>query len=169
MTGAEARVMERALQMRRDFDETFAKPVRIDEATKEKFLTIRAAGQPCAIRLAEIAGLFVDKKITPVPGGHAALLGIAGFRGVILPVYDLPRLIGSPAAQAPRCLIIVRAAPVVLAFGAFETQLLASPEAIVAQAPRPEMKNFVRDFVRLPDFHGPILHLPSVLDAIGQA
>jgi chemotaxis signal transduction protein len=168
MTGGGTRVMERALQMRREFDEAFARPVRTDEAQREKFLTIRAGGQTYAIRLSQIDGLFVDKKITPVPGGHVALLGIAGFRGAILPVYDLPCLLGAPSPQTPRWLTIVKAAPVVLAFDAFEAQLVASSDAVVAQAQRPDV-SFTRDFLRHPDFSGPILHLPSVLDAIGRS
>jgi chemotaxis signal transduction protein len=164
MTGTAARVVERAMEMRREFDHAFAKPVQFDETPREKLLGIRAGGQACAIRLAEVAGLHADKKITPVPGGHAALLGIAGFRGTILPVYDLPGLLGATGEPSPRWLVIAKAAPVALAFEAFEAQLLVRPDAIVAQV---SAHNYARDFLRTPEFSGPILHLPSVLDAIG--
>jgi purine-binding chemotaxis protein CheW len=168
MNVAGSGVAQRATQMRREFDQAFAKAIQIDEIAKEKLLAIRAGGQACALRLSAIAGLFADKKITPVPGGHPALRGIAGFRGKILPVYDLANLLGVPDTQSsPRWLVITQAASVALAFEAFEAQLLVRAEAIVAQAVRPELKDFARDFLRTPDFSGPILHLPSVLDAIG--
>jgi chemotaxis signal transduction protein len=162
-----SKAMERALEMRREFDQAFANPVQFEKTLKEKLLAIRTGGQACAVRLSAIAGLFADKKITPVPGGHPALRGIAGFRGVIVPVYDLPRLLGAADMKAPRWLVIAKTAPVALAFESFHAQLVVGPEAIVAQTARPEMKDFARDFLRTPDFSGPILHLPSVLDAIG--
>jgi len=167
MTANGSRVMERAAEMRREFDQAFVRPVQFDATLTERLLTIRAGGQALAIRLSAVAGLFADRKVTPVPGGHPALRGIAGFRGAILPVYDLPRLLGIAGPQSPRWLVIAKAAPVALAFDAFEAQLLVRPEAIVAQTVRPELKDFARNFLRTADFSGPILHLPSVLDAIG--
>lgn len=167
MMGPEARVMERALEMRREFDNAFARPVETDTTIREKLLAIRVGGQAFSIRLSSIAGVFADKKITPVPGGHSALRGIAGFRGVVLPVYDLARLLGLSAPQSPRWLVIAKAAPVALAFEAFEAQVLMRPEDIVSQGASSSLTNFARDFVRSPAFSGPILHLPSVLDAIG--
>jgi purine-binding chemotaxis protein CheW len=167
MMGAASRVTERAQAMRREFDHAFAAPVQFDKTVKEPLLAIRAGGQPCAIRLSSISGLFADKKVTPVPGGHPALRGIAGFRGTILPVYDLPHLLGLSGAPSSRWLVVAKAAPIALAFDVFEAQLLVRPDAIVAQATQSELKNVARDFLRTPEFSGPILHLPSVLDAIG--
>ena len=159
--------LERAAAMRREFDRAFAVPIERDETVREKFLATCTGGRPCAIRLSAIAGLYAGKKITPVPGGHAALRGIAGFRGALLPVYDLPRLLGVPAASDLRWLVIARTAPIALAFERFDAQLIAPPTAILTQVARSDLANFVRGFLRLPDFSGPILHLPSVLDAIG--
>jgi purine-binding chemotaxis protein CheW len=167
MTTNESKVMERAIAMRGEFDRAFAAPVQLGETRGEELLAIRAGGQLCAVRLSAIAGLYADKKITYVPGGHPALRGVAGFRGAVLPVYDLPLLLGAPSAEELRWLVIVKAAPVALAFEAFEAQLLARPDAIIAQTARTELANCARDFLRVPEFSGPILYLPSVLDAIG--
>ena len=43
-----------------------------------------------------------------VPGPEAALLGIAGLRGALLPIYGLAVLLGYPApTEAPRLVVIV--------------------------------------------------------------
>jgi chemotaxis signal transduction protein len=166
MSGGASGVMQRAAEMRRAFDRAFAEPVAFDETLKENFLAIRVGAQACAIRLSEIAGLFADKKVTRVPGGHKALRGIAGFRGSMLPVYDLQILLGLGETQAPRWLVIAKAAPIALAFDVFERQLRVPPNAIMPQSARGKMQTGTRDFLHTQEFSGPIIHLPSVLDAI---
>ena len=80
-------------------------------------------------------GCSAGKKITRVPGSHATC-GIAGFRGASLPVYDLQACSAIRARQTPRWLVIAAAAPVALAFEAFEGHLRVSPDAIVPQQSR---------------------------------
>src|SRR5882757_7001907 len=118
-----SRVAQRAQELRRDFDRSFADPPRADTAAQEDLLAIRLGAQGFAMRLSEIAGLFADKKVTRVPSANSALLGIAGFRGAIVPVYDLQTLLGHSDGQTPRWLVIAAAAPVALAFTTFESQL----------------------------------------------
>jgi len=159
-------VAGRAVELRRAFDRTFAEPVRFDATLKEDLLAVRIDTRAFAIRLSEISGLFADKKITPVPGGHAALRGIAGFRGTIVPVYDLQILLGHSSTSTPRWLVIAAAAPVALAFEAFEGQLRVPRDAILPQPSRPEFRGYARELVRTANFVGPVMHLPSLLDAI---
>jgi purine-binding chemotaxis protein CheW len=160
------RVTERAAELRREFDRAFAEPIRPEAAIKEDLLGIRAGAQAYAIRLSEIAGLHAGKKITRVPGSAAALCGIAGFRGALLPVYDLQALLGHSSVETPRWLVIASGAPVALAFDTFEGHLRASADEIVPQSARAEMPRYARELVRKQNFIGPILHLPSVLEAI---
>lgn len=167
MSDAALRVSERAAMLRREFDRAFAAPFRSDTVTREDLLGIRASAQAYAIRLSEIAGLHAGKKITRVPGSNAALCGIAGFRGALLPVYDLHALLGhSSNVETQRWLVIAQGAPVALAFEAFEGHLRASREEIVSHSARPDMPRHARELVRTQNFIGPILHLPSILDAI---
>jgi chemotaxis signal transduction protein len=166
MSAPRSGVAGRAAELRLAFDRAFAEPVRLDTALKEDLLAVRVETQAFAIRLSEISGLFADKKITPVPGGHAALRGIAGFRGAIVPVYDLHILFGRSGSSTPRWLVIAAAAPVALAFAAFEGQLRVVREAIVPQPSRADHRGYVREFVGTEAFVGPIMHLPSVLEAI---
>jgi chemotaxis signal transduction protein len=158
----------RAAKLRLAFDQAFAAPIHLEGKSREQLLAVRVAAQALAIRLSEISGLHVDKKITPVPGGHAALLGIAGFRGAILPVYDLRTMLGHPTGERPRWLVIAAAAPVALAFDTFDGQLRVPHDAIVPQAAGPEVRGYARKFVGSRKFVGPLLHLPSVLEAIDR-
>jgi chemotaxis signal transduction protein len=198
-----ARPHDRAAGLRAAFDRAFAEPLRLDAPATENLLAIRIGTEPCALRLSEIAGLFADRKITRVPGSAAALLGLAGFRGALVPVYSLQILVGqapvgqAPVGQAPvgqvpvgqvlpdlagakggaptpRWLVVAAAAPVALAFEAFEGQLRLTPEEIIAAPPRAaqwhaSLGGGAREFVRMADFAGPILHLPSLLAAIATA
>jgi chemotaxis signal transduction protein len=166
MSAALSSVAGRAAELRLAFDRVFAEPISLDTAFKEDFLAIRIDTQAFAIRLSEISGLFADKTITAVPGSHAALCGIAGFRGAIVPVYDLQILLGHSSTSTPRWLVIAAAAPVALAFASFDGQLRVAQDAILSQPSRPEFRGYAREFVRTRDFFGPIMHLPSLLDAI---
>jgi chemotaxis signal transduction protein len=159
-------VAGRAAELRLAFDQTYAEPAHLDRALTEDLLAIRMGTQAFAIRLSEISGLFADKKITPVPGGHAALRGIAGFRGVIVPVYDLQSLLGGSCASASRWLVIAAAARVALAFETLERQLRVSRDAILPQPASARTHSYAREFVQTQDFVGPVMHLPSLLDAI---
>ena len=166
MSSAASGILQRAAEMRREFDRAFVDPVRFDETLKDNFLAIHAGRQACAIRLSDIAGLYAGKKITAVPGGHATLLGIAGFRRAILPVYDLQNLLGFANARSLRWLAIAKAAPVAVAFEAFDGQLQASRGAVMPQSGGAAMRGCARDFLQTPEFSGPLIDLPSVLDAI---
>lgn len=165
MSSAVARIAERAAEMRREFDRAFAVPVRLDQVLQDNFLAIKVGAQPYAIRLSEIGGLHADKKITAVPGGSAALRGIAGFRGAIVPVYNLSAALGFPASSSPRWLVIARDESVALAFDSFERQLRVSPDDIAPQSAS-DRRSCAHAFLRTPEFSGPIIHLPSVLAAI---
>lgn len=169
MSATPSHAAGRAAEFRLAFDRAFAEPVRIDTAVKDDLLAIRVGGQACAIRLSEITGLFADKKITRVPGSGAALRGIAGFRGAILPVYDLAILLGHSGSQASRWLVVAAAAPIALAFETFECQLRIAREEILPQTSRPDRSSYAREFVRTANFAGPVMHLPSILDAINAS
>jgi chemotaxis signal transduction protein len=174
MSEAALGIGERAAALRHAFDRSFAEPLRFGTEVVEDLLAIRIGTQAYALRLAEVAGLFADRKVTPVPGGDAALIGIAGFRGAIVPVYGLHALLGLASGQRPcRWLMIAAAAPVALAFETFDAQLSVPPDAILPAQSGGEAQSCVREFVRTPKFSGPVIHLPSVIDAIrsrrGQA
>jgi chemotaxis signal transduction protein len=156
----------RAAELRLAFDRGFAQPIELDATVKTDLLAIRVGAETCAIRLREIAGLFVDKSITRIPGSAPALLGIAGFRGAILPVFDLQSLLGRSTAATPRWLVVAAGAPVALAFDAFEGQMRLSPDAILPRPPGAQTLGYAREFVRTEALVYPVIHLSWILDAI---
>jgi purine-binding chemotaxis protein CheW len=162
-------IADRAAQLRRDFDRTFAQSIQVDTTEEEDLLGIRLGEQACAIRLSEIAGIHMGKKVTRVPGAHAALWGIAGFRGLLLPVYDLQQLLGHARAEAPRWLVIAAAAPLALAFAAFEGRLRVPLRDILPHTKQADTAVYARDVVRTGNVTRSILHLPSILETLAVA
>lgn len=97
-------VSEKVAELRRGFDEARAIPFSEDAKEQaENLLAIRiSGGDAYAIKVSEIAGLATGRKIVPVPGPIPELLGLAGIRGALVPVYSLSALLGygSDAEQA---------------------------------------------------------------------
>lgn len=118
--------------LRRTFDAAFAAPVVASERTIA-LLSIRVGQEPLALRVADVSSIRLAGEIVPLPGAPAEILGLAGIRGRVLPVYDLGALLGRGAGTGARWLAITGAPSVALAFAAFEGQLLA-PEASVVPA-----------------------------------
>lgn len=106
MTQSQDTAVGSAGQLREAFDRAFAEAPVTDGERAENFLGIRVGGDAHAVALAEIRGLFADRKIVPLPGAAAELLGIAGLRGEIVPVYSLRAFLGyAPAEEPARWLI----------------------------------------------------------------
>jgi purine-binding chemotaxis protein CheW len=163
-----ASLVGRAADLRSDFDRAFAAPRRPEQPPGEDLLQIQVGGRTCAIRLAEIASLHAGKRITRVPGGGRQLLGIAGFRRSVLPVYDLAALLGEAGSETPRWLVIAATAPVALAFERLEGWLRVSSQALAQSVGPFEPAHAAHRLVRAGDITTPVLRLPSVLAAIGR-
>lgn len=116
-------LLGRAAALRAQFDHGFAVAPSDDAAATTDYLAIRAGAAPHALRLADLAGLFADHRIAPLPSDVPGLLGLAGFRGAIVPVYDLRRLLGCSTAAPPRWLVIAACEPVGFAFDALDGHL----------------------------------------------
>lgn len=170
MNGTPISLAGRAAELRQAFDRSFARPPALEAVRTEDYLAIRVAGNPYALRVAEIAGLFADKVVTPVPSALPALLGVFGLRGAIVPVYDLAVLLGHVAhvAQAaPRWLALARSRePVALAFEAMEAQLAVSPQDVILEAGDAGAQ--ARRRLRAEGAPRPIAELPSLLDEIDR-
>jgi chemotaxis signal transduction protein len=158
-------ILSRAASLREAFDRSFSEPPQIEASPAEEMLAIRLDTEAYALRLSEIAGLFADRKIAPLPGTPAAQLGIAGFRSEIVPVYDLQVLLGHHSIGSTRWLVLAAAAPVAFAVTAQEGRLSVPPEAIVEQSDGLP-GGYVREFVRMPGSVRRVIDLSAVLNAI---
>jgi purine-binding chemotaxis protein CheW len=165
MTEALAQLADRAAQLRREFDLTFAQPAIAAGDVRERLLAIRMGAEKVALRLKDISGLFAGKAITPIPNSGGALLGLAAFRGAILPVFDLQYLVSKAPCAAPRFLVVAATAPAAFGFEAMEGHILAAPDDIGphrAHGPH----SLAKDFVRANGAVRPVIQLSSVLEAI---
>jgi purine-binding chemotaxis protein CheW len=158
------KISRQAGAQKKAFDTGFAQPLRHAQTDGSDLLAVRLAGEAWAIPLAAIAGLHSGKKITPLPGGAPGLLGLAGFRGVLVPVYDLAARIGLAPAQTPRWLVLAKERRIALAFAELDGHRRAQAEDFLA-APSGGSP-FAGGFVRIGSDKRPVLHLPAVLDTI---
>lgn len=153
--------------LRRAFDSSFAAPPTPSVDHLADLLTVRIAGRPYAIRVADISGLFADRPVTPVPGPLPELLGVAGFRGSIVAVYDLAALLGHGHSDKARWLVLDAGSPAMgLAFDAIDGHLRAPVGAIaVAPADRRAREDYhatSHEVVTTPDGVRPIVGIPAV-------
>jgi chemotaxis signal transduction protein len=163
-------VCERALLLRREFDASFSEPTRTRRTASIDLLAIRVGADAYALRLSAVAGLFVDRKVTRLPGASPDCLGIAGFRGAVVPVYDLRVLMGHEGGGVPpRWLVVVAAAAVALAFDATDCTLRLPAEAVAGAAPGEAVAPHVREVVRSAASGAdlrPLIDLDSVVESI---
>ena len=168
----------RLARLRADFDASFADPPRAEVAGHDDLLAVRAGGVKYALRLIQAAGLFPDRPVTRLPGPRPALLGVAGFRGAIVPVYDLAAVLGtrrtaaasSASATVPRWLVLAAGnPPVALAFEALDGHLRVPREELVEEPAGHGPHGCLRGIVTLADGARPIVDVPAVRAAVQSA
>lgn len=152
-------------RMRAEFDEAFAAPRAGGNGAGEMLVAIRAAGRGYALRMSQIAGLARDRKIVAIPSPLPELLGLAGVRGELVPVYSLSAWLGHGREPTTRWLALCgtgeRAG---LAFGEIEGQISIQPGQLVAGAG--DAGEHVRDWLRVDGENRPIVDVGSILEGI---
>ena len=161
-------------ELRRRFDAAFVvAPVDRDEDL-ESFLAVKIGNEKYALRVRDVTGFAAARKIVPLPSPIAEMLGLAGIRGSVVPVFSLAAMIGYEQAQdPPRWFLLCRAAePIALGFDEFEGYLeLPSAdrselaEAGDGDAPRAS-RDHVRHVVRARGEVRGVIDVPSVVTAI---
>jgi purine-binding chemotaxis protein CheW len=165
MTDTTSHISDRADALRRAFVRSFVEVQHFDAAATADFISLRVGGDAYLARLPEIAGLYVDRKVTGVPSRIPELRGVAGFRGAILPVYDLAALLGYPLAASPRWMLIAAAAPVALAFELYEGHARFARE-MVSDGDAAVASRHVRQVVRSAGAVRALVDLASIAAAI---
>lgn len=161
----------KAAQLRQAFDRTFALPPSGVSPEAEDLLTIRVAGDPYAIRLLDIAEIVTERRVVSVPAVTPDLLGLAGIRGGIVPVFGLSSILGyGPDPGPPRWMIICGAEePIALAFSDFEGYLRLPASALHAdenfRATREHAK-YVSQIASTPDGVCAVISIPFIMATI---
>jgi purine-binding chemotaxis protein CheW len=153
---------DRAAQLRRAFDATFAARPAAPEPEVE-LLAITVGGEPLAVRVGDLAAVHRLGRVQPLPGAPAELSGLVGIRGRVVPVYDLASLLGRSARNASRWLVLVGAPVAGLAFEALDRQERIAERNVVASA---SGERFVRHVATLESGVRAILDLPAVWEEI---
>ena len=167
MSENQAGAIERSTELRRAFDRSFAEAPATRATELDDLLDIRVALDAYAIRLDQVTGVFADKPVTPLPSSFPELLGIAGFRGAIVPVYDLRTLLGYPRGGSQRWLILTAGETrIALAFDLFEGHTRVARSAIAEEDGGGTQRHHVREVVRTATQVRPVVHLPSILEVI---
>lgn len=122
MSNAPVNASDRVAELRRAFDESFAAPPSAGKAEAEDLLCFRVRGDGYALRVREIAGISLAGQVVPLPSRTPELLGVAGHRGSLVPVYSLAGLLGyGPGRETPRWLALVgERDPLALVLGELE-------------------------------------------------
>lgn len=148
--------MSTANQMRLGFDQTFAVPLAAKSGARIDLLAVTVGGDPFAIRLAEISGLFADRPLTPAPSGSPAFLGVVGVRSAIIAVFDLAALLGYPRAASARWFVVSE--QLGFAFERLESHLRVPASAIA--------RDGSSEVVTTGGLSRPIMNLASVIATV---
>lgn len=159
---------QRANELKRAFDQGFAQVPAPTSRNQVNLLAISLAGAPYALELKDIAGLYANKKITRIPARARGLLGVAGFRGAILPIYDLAALVGLPASERPRWFAIVAGAELAVAFETFDGHVSVPVESVIPNESQDGNRRHFSHLLRSADGLRDVINLPSVLHPIAE-
>jgi chemotaxis signal transduction protein len=163
------RPVSAAEALRKQFDAAFAEPFAERTADVASFLAIRIDADEYALRVEEIRGFAAARKIVPVPSGVHALLGLAGIRGAVVPVFSLRALMGYTGGdERPRWFVLGGGAvPIALAFEDFDGYL-ELPVSDVRPAGEPG-RTFVREVLRIGDALRGVIALASMAKTIEES
>jgi len=160
---------QKLLSLRQEFDQSFSRAAGGPPRLQLDFLAVVVAGDPYAVRLSEVRSLHADRKLVAAPSVLPELLGVCGFRSVLTPVYDLAQLLGYGSGRAARWLVVAEGAlPIAFAFEGFDSHLRVAVESVSAPETSSGSMGAVGGAVRSHGLTRPLLHLPSLVEAIAQ-
>jgi len=153
-------------ELRRAFDGSFTAAPALAQRPEIPLLTLRAGTESIAVRALETAGLLHLPRVMALPSRRLEVLGVTGWRGAVLPVYALSRLMGLPdGAEAPRWMLLCGEERIALAFTVFEAHVRVPPEALQPAAGG-AAGPAVRELVHLEGQVRPVVSIPDLLTAI---
>lgn len=118
--------------------------------------------------MSEISGLVTNKKIVAFPTPIPELLGVAGIRGALVPVYSLAMLLGYNAeTERTRWLALCGTEdPVALVFSEFEGYVRVPLTQLYAAEQKDVARTHVRHVARTTDMVRAVVSIPLIRRAI---
>ena len=164
MTESHGEWAGRAAEMRAAFDRGFARAVADQADRTQMVLILRVGRQRHAVLLDELLAIEHRRKIVPLPSKASGLLGLAGFRGQLVPVLSLASLLQSPdEAESPAWLAFARGPmPLAFAFDRLEGSTQVPTDDIFLSEPDAAGPTRTRQTVRLGSEVLPMLDMPSL-------
>ena len=156
--------------LRRAFDLGFSAAPLAGDGAREDFLSVRVGGQMLAVRLRELTGFLVGRKVVSLQGGAPDFLGIAGIRGGLVPVFSLSSLLGRGMEPPGRWLLLcgTAAEPVGLSVRDFDGHLPGSRDTLVRAADERAAGPHIRELLRINSSFRPVVSIESVLATIRE-
>ncbi len=154
-------------EFRRSFDEGFALPLRERTSGLEDLLAIRIGGDSYALRVRELTGLDRSRQVVPLPTRVPDLLGLAGIRGKLVPVFSLAVLLGYAKDRDDTAWLALcnRDQELALSFGEFTEHVRVTPGQICPAADG-AARDHVREVVRIDSKTFAIVSVPSIVSSI---
>ena len=139
----------RAIELRDAFDRSFALPPLEETHEIDDLLAVRVSRDLYAIRLRDINGVVARRTIVPVPAAAPGLLGVAGIRGDIVPVFSLSSFLGhGEDHEAPTWTVLCGAEhPIGLGFAELEAYLRLPRSAVHADETPQVKRHYVTGVV----------------------
>ena len=158
-----------AAELRAAFDQTFGLPFLSQGADlREDLLAIRLGGNAYAIKVREISGLANNRKIIALPSAIPELLGVAGIRGELVPVYSLAALMEvNRGSEEDRWLALCGTdEPIGLAFTDFEGYLQVPFADLYAASQENVTQRHVKQVARTGDLVRSLISIPAIVETI---
>ncbi len=154
----------RLAELRQAFDAAFTFPPARPPDDCTDLLAVTVGGNRLAVPLGAMSGLVADRAVTPLPAAPPQLLGVAGLRGQLVPVFSLAGLVGHAGVAgtdgpAPRWLVLAAGSPVfAVAVDSVDGHLRVPAEANA----RPADGHGGSTVVRTADGPRPVVDMPAV-------
>jgi chemotaxis signal transduction protein len=159
----------RVEELRSAFDRERAAPSSSGtEIRTESLLAIRVSRDAYAIRVSEISGLATDRKIVAFPSPISELLGVAGIRGALVPVYSLAGLLGygAESGQVRWLALCGTEEPFALAFSDFEGYVRIPQAQLYAAEQKDVTRTHVTHVARAIDMIRSVVSIPLLRETI---
>ncbi len=154
MNDDQARGSASAEVLRRAFDRGFAAPARVHSEDTVDLLALSVGGERYAVRLGEVSGLLVDRRLVALPATLPEFLGLTAVKGGVVPVWSLSALLGHGADHdLPRWLILIggrgRGETLAVAFERFDGHLRVPRGQLAERSPEGSCEAGDRGAVRV--------------------